>query len=164
MKLSKLTRAASFLVVGLVSAKAVFSGKKSGDRRTAQARQAVEAENAKFRDAVRLGKVSEIAALYGEEASLLPPNQGIVKGRADIEAFWKANLELGLKDAVLTTVDVSVRGDTIHEIGTYALKIWPEGQSAFEDSGKYVVIWERDADGMPKLQTDIWNTNLPARK
>ena len=164
MKLSKLTRAASFLVVGLVSAKAVFSGKKGGDRRTSQARQAVETENAKFRDAVRLGKTADIAPLYGDEASVLPPNQGIVKGRAAIEGFWKGCLDMGVKDVVLTTADVSVRGDTIYEIGTYTLKIWPDGQSAFEDSGKYVVIWVRAADGALKIQTDIWNSDLPVRR
>jgi uncharacterized protein (TIGR02246 family) len=164
MKFSKFTKLTSFMLVGAVAAKSFLSGKKTGPGKIALARKAVEAANAKFREAVRLGKAADIAALYSDDASLLPPHQAAVKGRDNIEAFWRACLEMGVRDAVLTTGEVDLLGDKIREIGTYNLKIWPEGKTAWEDSGKYLVIWRKAADGSIELEADIWNTSLPARQ
>jgi ketosteroid isomerase-like protein len=163
MKFSKFTKLTSFFVIGAVAARSLFSGKKAGSGRLAAARRAVEAANAKFREAVRLGKAGDIAALYTDEATILPPHQDLIKGRDKIEAFWRAGLEAGIKDAVLTTGDVDVAGGRISEIGTYTLKIWPEGKSAYEDKGKYLVIWRRESDGSVRLESDIWNSSLPSR-
>jgi uncharacterized protein (TIGR02246 family) len=162
MKFSKLTKISSFLLVGAVAAKSFLTGKKAGSGRVESARRAVDAANARFREAVRLGKAAEIAALYAEDASLLPPNQAAVKGRENIQAYWRACLEMGVKDVVLTTVDLDVLGDKVREIGIYVLKIWPEGKTAREDNGKYLVIWGKAADGSAKLEADIWNTSVPA--
>ncbi len=161
MKFGKLTKVTSFIVLGAVAAKSLLTGKKPGSGKIALARTAVEAANAKFREAVRLGKAADIAALYADNASVLPPNQDVVRGHDNIEAYWRSGLEGGVKDAVLNTVDIDVSGDAIYEIGTYSLKIWPEGKTAWEDNGKYVVIWRKAAEGAVKIEVDIWNSSLP---
>ncbi len=58
-------------------------------------------------------------------------------------------------------VDVGGSGDTAYEIGKYSLTIQAEGQAAMADSGKYVVVWKRQADGTWKLHVDIWNSSMP---
>lgn len=163
MKFSTFTKVSSFVLVGAVAAKALLPGKKGGLEKVALARRAVETANTKFRDAVRLGKAADIAALYSDNAFLLPPHQDMINGRDNIEAFWRMGLEMGLKDAVLTSAEVEVHEGRIREIGTYNLKIWPEGKTAWEDAGKYLVIWRKTADGSLQLEADIWNTSLPAR-
>jgi uncharacterized protein (TIGR02246 family) len=163
MKFSKFTKLSSFFVLGAVAAKSLLSGRKAGSGRVAAARKAVEAANARFREAVRLGKAGDIAALYTDDASILPPHQDLIKGRDKIEAFWRAGLESGIKDVVLSTAEVDVSGGRISEIGTYSLKIWPEGKAAYEDKGKYLVIWRKEPDGSVKLESDIWNSSLPSR-
>ena len=35
------------------------------------------------------------ASLYTEDAVLIPPGEAIVRGRANIEAYWKAAIESG---------------------------------------------------------------------
>jgi ketosteroid isomerase-like protein len=164
MKFSKFTKLTSFFILGAVAAKSLLSGKKAGSGKIDAARCAVEAANSKFREAVRLGKAGDIAALYTEDASVLPPNQGIVRGRESIEAFWRAVLDTGVKDAVLTTAEVGVSGRWIREIGTFTIKIWPEGKAAWEDKGKYLVIWKKEDDGSVKVESDIWNSSLPPGK
>jgi len=69
-----------------------------------QVRKAIEEGNVKFGNAVRKRDGAAIAALYTEDATLLPPDSDVVKGRAVIEAFWKGGLRMGIKEAVLTTV------------------------------------------------------------
>jgi ketosteroid isomerase-like protein len=162
MKISKFSKMASFVVIGAVAAKSMLTGKKGGpSAKVAMATKAVGEANARFRDHVRLGRPSDMASLYTDEAVLLPPHHEIVRGRGAVEAYWRAALEAGIKDIALTTVDVDVFGDRIREVGTYALKVWPEGKAAWEDSGKYLVIWRKQADGSVKLDADIWNTTLP---
>jgi uncharacterized protein (TIGR02246 family) len=128
-----------------------------------QVRQAIEEANIKFGDAVRMADAAALANLYTEDAKLLPPNSEMIKGKEGIEAFWGGGLEMGIKGAVLTTVDVLGMGDLVCEIGTYDLTIQPEGQEEMKDNGKYLVIWKKAADGTWKLHADIWNTSLPAQ-
>jgi uncharacterized protein (TIGR02246 family) len=127
-----------------------------------QVRQAIEAGNAKFAEAVRQGDGAAIAALYTDDATVLPPDSDMVKGRERIEALWKGSLQMGIKEAVLTTVDVSSHGDLAYEIGTVALKVQPEGQEPAELKGKYVVVWKKTPEGVWKLHVDIWNSGPPA--
>jgi uncharacterized protein (TIGR02246 family) len=164
MKFSKFSKLSSFLLLGFFGTKAVLSGKKEGRDRNPRSRAAVEAMNAKCRDALRLGKPAELAAFYAEDAYLLPPNGELIQGRQGIEAFWNKALDMGVKDLVLTTVDVIVRADTIAEVGTYVSKVWPEGKGGSEDKGKYVVVWKRKVDGSLVILADIWNSSLPAAR
>jgi uncharacterized protein (TIGR02246 family) len=128
-----------------------------------QVRQAIEEANVKFGEAVRLSDATAIVGLYTEDAKLLPPNSDMVQGREGIEAFWGGGLQMGIKDAVLTTVEVLGMGDMVCEIGNYDLTVQPEGQEAMKDNGKYLVIWKKARDGTWKLHVDIWNTSLPAK-
>src|SRR4030066_911781 len=129
-----------------------------------QVRKAIEEGNVKFGNAVRKRDGAAIAALYTEDATLLPPDSDVVKGRAVIEAFWKGGLRMGIKEAVLTTVDVSGAGDLAYEIGRFALKIQPEGNEVIEQKGKYVVVWKKAPEGVWKLQVDIWNSGPAVTK
>lgn len=129
-----------------------------------QVRKAIEEGNAKFGNAVRKGDGAAIAALYTEDATLLPPDSDAIKGRAGIEAFWKGGLRMGIKEAVLTTVDVSAAGDLAYEIGRFALKVQPEGKGVVESKGKYVVVWKKGPDAIWKLHADIWNSGPAAAK
>ncbi len=129
----------------------------------AQVRQAIEEANAKFGEAVRMNDAAAMAALYTEDARLLPPNSEMIQGKEGIEAFWGGGFQMGIKDAILTTVDVLGLGDIVCEIGRYELTIQPEGQETMKDSGKYVVIWKYASNGTWKLHVDIWNTNMPAQ-
>ena len=127
----------------------------------AQVRGLIEEANLKFGEAVRQGDAAALATLYTEDATLLPPNSEMIKGRQGIEVFWQATGEMGVTDAVLTTVDVMGAGDLAYEIGKYTITIQPEGQEPVEDMGKYVVVWKLQADGSWKLHVDIWNSSMP---
>ena len=124
-------------------------------------RKAIEQANKKFGEAVRKGDATALADLYTEDACLLPPNSEMIRGKQATQDFWGTVMkQMGLKDVILTTVELSGSEDMANEIGNYTLKIQPEGQEPVEDKGKYVVVWKRTPEGW-KLQWDIWNSSLP---
>jgi uncharacterized protein (TIGR02246 family) len=102
------------------------------------------------------GDASAVAAMYTEDAFVLPPGAEMVKGRAAIEAFWRqAAQQMG--DAKFTTIDVLPLGPgAAREIGTVSLK--SKSQPPQEITAKYAVVW-RKVGGKWKLATDIWNTS-----
>jgi len=127
---------------------------------TEDVRKAIEKVNINAREGFRRGDAAAVAALYTEDAILLPPNSKMIRGRQKIEGFWTAAIQMGVKDVVLTTVELSGSDDTVYEVGNCTLKIHPPGKEPIEYKGKYIVIWKRTADGW-KLHRDIWNSNLP---
>jgi uncharacterized protein (TIGR02246 family) len=128
----------------------------------AQIRSAVDAGNLKFGEAVRKGDAAAIAALYSDDATILPPDSEMIQGKQAIQAFWDGGLNSGIKDAVLTAVSVTAAGDYAFEIGKARLTIQPSGQEAMEQEVKYVVVWKKSAMGSWQLHVDIWNS-VPAK-
>lgn len=49
-----------------------------------------------------------------------------------------------------------------YEIGRFSLTVQAKDQPPKVLSGKYVVVWKRQADGGWKLHVDIWNSGKPA--
>lgn len=127
-------------------------------------RMALEEANMKFGEAVRKGDAVALAALYTDDATILPPESEMIQGKQGIEQFWNALVQMGMKDAVLTIVDVFGSGDLAYEIGKATITIQPEGQEPTEMKAKYVVVWKHTDDGAWKLHVDIWNSSMPAKK
>ena len=122
----------------------------------AQDKATIQSLSDKFAQAFNAGDAAGVAALYSEEAVILPPGAEMMKGRTAIQAFWKGAAEQ-LGNGKLTTLEVKPLGsDRALEIGTFSFRTKaPQPQ---EITGKYVVVWEKVGNDW-KLATDIWNTN-----
>jgi uncharacterized protein (TIGR02246 family) len=122
----------------------------------AQTKSGIQKLDDAWADAFNKGDSAAIAAMYAEDAYVLPPGHDIVKGRAAIEAFWKgATQQLG--NAKLVAVDVMPLGPRAgREIGTFSFET--KAQPPQQVVGKYVVIWRKIGPHW-LLVTDIWNMN-----
>lgn len=125
----------------------------------AKTRDAIVAANEQFMTAFSKNDDAAMAALYTEDAKLMPSNSDFVSGNEAVQAFWKSVFGMGIIKAKLETLEVEGMGDTACEVGKYTLYI--EGEQV-ADSGKYVVIWKM-VNGQWKLHRDIWNTSMPAQ-
>jgi uncharacterized protein (TIGR02246 family) len=122
----------------------------------AQDKATIERLNEAWTAAFNKGDAAAVAAMYTEDAFVLPPGSAIVKGRPAIEAFWRQAVQQ-LGDVTLTTLDVLPLGPGAgREIGTVTLKT--KAQPPQEIAGKYTVVWLK-VGGEWKLATDIWNSN-----
>lgn len=133
-----------------------------GKHDAATLRTAIDAQNAKFAAAYNHGDAAGVAALYTENARTMPPNSKMARGREAIRKSIEKDIQMGAKDLSLTTVSLEGRGDTAYEIGTYTIKLAPQGKAPMTNSGKYVAVWKLGGDGVWKIHADIWNSNLPA--
>jgi len=114
----------------------------------AQNKATIEKLNDVWTAAFNKGDAAAVAALYTEDAYVLPPGSAMVKGRAAIEAFWRQAAQQ-MSDAKLTTIDVLPLGrSAAREIGTVTLKT--KSQPPQEVVGKYVVVWRKVG---PRLET-----------
>lgn len=117
----------------------------------------IAAQNQRFGAALAAKDAAGIAALYTEDGSLLPPNAVAVQGRAAIQAFWQAFIDMGATDGTLTTAEVSNTDTDAVEVGTWVVRA---ADGTVVDNGKYIVWWKKSDAGW-QLHRDIFNSDRP---
>ena len=112
----------------------------------------------RLEQAFNRGDAAAVAALYTEDATLLPPGADILSGRRAAQARWQAAYDTGARNLSLDPVSVETWGDAAREIGRFTLEAPGQGGLTARVEGKYVAVWRNTADGS-RLDTDIWNLN-----
>ena len=126
-------------------------------------RSAIDAQLARFTDAMMKGDTVTMHSVYTEDAMILPPNAKIIRNRAEHSAYDKAMFSaVTIPSAKITSTDVIVTGDYAIETGTYTMTMKPRTGKAISDTGKYVAVWRKQADGTWKMIRDIFNSDLSA--
>lgn len=116
-----------------------------------RSREAIESAVRRYVAASNQGDIKALAALYADDAMLLPPDHEPIQGREAIGTFWSQGTDQGLE---VTTLTIEVDGDLGYLVGRYNLPATDEEPA---DSGKYVMCLRRQRDGSWKLTADIWN-------
>ena len=75
--------------------------------------------------------------------------------RAAIELYWQGMLDHGVAAADFVIGDVHSSGDMAVERGHVDLKF--SDPAAPPATVRYLVMWQRQADGAWKIRYDIWN-------
>lgn len=101
-----------------------------------------------------------VGTYYAEDGTVMPPNMPAVAGRPAMVAFFQAfppyeNFEVKI-------VQMEGQDGLAYVRGTYSMNIMvPGAEAPVKDSGKYIEIWKKQADGGWKVQFDIFNSDLP---
>jgi uncharacterized protein (TIGR02246 family) len=101
-----------------------------------------------------------VAALYTEDAVLLPPNAPAVKGRAAIKSFFETFFS-SVTAIEATATQIEGRGDLAYGTGTYTLTLEIEGMGTLEDKGKFLEVRRKGADGQWRYTYDMFSSDLP---
>lgn len=129
---------------------------------TAEVRKGIEAMVAKFAEDLVKGDAAAASMVYSEDATVCPPNSPVLKGRQAFQNWFASSLQMGLKvtGAKFVIESVEGSGDMAYETGMY-YEQFEMGGKAMADTGKYVAVWKKLADGSWKVQAEAWNTNMP---
>ena len=136
------------------------SGTRSDDERAIRATDAVTLKAAQEKNA-------DIAASnYTDDATWLPPNAPLVKGRDGIRAGWAQMMALpGFTiDWQITSLDVARSGDMAYTIYAYQMNFTGPTGAPVKDHGKDLVVWKKQADGKWKMQAEAFSSDLTAAK
>lgn len=119
-----------------------------------------EIQNAQNRlaDAVSARDPQAAAALYADDARLIPQGAPACADRSAIAAFFAGAIDNGIVGATFTTDEVD--GDDMQavETGRYALYAAPPGgDRVLAAEGRYLVAW-RKRDGEWRIFRDMFNT------
>jgi ketosteroid isomerase-like protein len=107
--------------------------------------------------------LEKTVSFYSADAIVMPPNTPAVTTKEAIRKVWQDLLAMpGLAIRWRATkVEVATSGDLACLSGTYELTVNDPSGKPINDQGKYVEVWEKQADGKWKCGTDIWNSDLP---
>lgn len=159
--LTALAIAAATAACAKTERSAVMQQGTAGD--VAAVRRAIDSLNATMADAVRRRDSVTAGSLYDIDAMVMPEGMTAAAGRAAIQArFGDLLSHLAAANVTLTTQDVTVSGDLAVETGRYAWALTPKSGKTMVDSGKYVVVWKKQADGSWKIYRDVSNHDGPA--
>jgi uncharacterized protein (TIGR02246 family) len=122
----------------------------------------IVAADSAFQAAMKAGNAAQAAAVYATDASLLPPNLPLRRGRTAIQAFWGGLLEAYTVQFESGSDVIEGRGDVAYNMGHYRFTALPKEKNSpgIADEGKFVEILKKQPDGSWKYIVDIYNSNL----
>ena len=123
--------------------------------------QGTSSTNRQFEEAFARGDAAGCAAVYSEDAKILPPDSPALTGRQAGQEVWQSIIDMGVKRISLQTLEMEEMGDTAVERGAATVYIQGEGGQTMEASAKFIVLWKRQADGAWKWHWDCWNFDAP---
>lgn len=119
------------------------------------AKAALKEMTPRFQAAFNAGDGAAVAALYAEDAVVLPPNSAPIDGREAIETFWSAALESGMT-AELTVKNIYGMGDNAAEVGMFVIT---GADGSHLDHGHYTLVYKK-IDGEWFIASDMYNSDM----
>jgi uncharacterized protein (TIGR02246 family) len=121
---------------------------------------AVRGLNVSWEKTYNAGDAKGVAALYADDAALLPPGEPIARGLADILAFYTKDIAeakaAGVVLALDRNTDVGISGELGWESGVYKATV----NGAVVETGKFLAV-SRKKDGKWQFIRDTWNPDAP---
>lgn len=146
------------LFAALVALVCTLTGNARASPAASADEAAIRAQTTDWEKAYNAGDAKAVAALYTEDALLLPPGAPGVHGRAAIQAFFIKDIAeskaAGAVFVVNRNTDVGVSGSTGWESGTYTVTV----KGAVVDSGKFLSV-SRKEKGKWLYLRDTWNSD-----
>jgi uncharacterized protein (TIGR02246 family) len=114
--------------------------------------------------AVLAGDPSAVAAVYREDAVLMPADRPLLRGCAAIENYYRECFKSPAKITIFTFTHLEspTVGDTAYDVGTYKQTLSMGSGVTLNDTGKYSVILKRSG-GEWKIAYLIYNSDFPPK-
>lgn len=119
---------------------------------------AIEGSLQNFLTAVVAGDWGGAVENYAADAILMPPNKPVVVGRSEIQQFFEGFPPI--KAMIAQNIEVFGCGRLAIIRGSYAMTIGQEGGESVTDTGKFLEVRQKQADGAWLIYRDMFNSDL----
>lgn len=120
--------------------------------------QALRDLDAQWSAAAAAKDLDKTVSYYSDDAIVLPPNMASATTKEAIRNVWKDMIASASSvNWKATRAEVAKSGDMACVSGTYEVTM----NDGTNDRGKYLEVWEKQADGKWKCGADTWNSDLP---
>jgi len=118
--------------------------------------------DAQWSKAAAAKDLQQTIAFYSDDAIVLPPNATSAATKETVRNVWKD--VLATPGLVIAWKPTKVKLGRSREMawvsGTYELTTNDASAKPINDRGKYLEVWEKQADGNWKCAADMWNSDL----
>ena len=128
-----------------------------------QIEQALRDLDAQLSTAAAAKDLEKTLSYYSDDAIVMPPNTSAARTKEAIGNVLKDFLASpgATVSWKATKVEVAKSGDLACVSGTYEEMTIDASGKPVKERGKYVKVWQKQADGTWKCSADIWNSDLP---
>jgi len=122
---------------------------------------AVNALRGKFSAAFNSNDAAALAALYADDAIVMPVNQPAVDGRPAIQSLYEAMFKANAVKVAITSLETQLAGDWAYDRGNATTTITPKSGKPIEESARYLVVLKRLSGGLWKVYREMDKSNNP---
>jgi ketosteroid isomerase-like protein len=101
----------------------------------------------------------KMAQFYASDTTLMLPHRPVIRGADKLPVLFRELKESGLHDWRIEPNRIEQFGDTALEYGTYSAVLKQPNGTDIADTGKYLVVWRRQADGGWLIHADVANSD-----
>jgi ketosteroid isomerase-like protein len=116
----------------------------------------ITARSAEWDAALNAKDIDALAALYTDDARLMPPNAAMTVGDEGVRAEFGAMIDAGISTKI-TSIETSVSGNMGQSVGSFEVS----AGGAVIDVGKFIETWQRGDDGAWRISNGIYNSDYP---
>ena len=109
--------------------------------------------------AVGLGDATAAGEAYADEARVLAPSAELLEGRAEIEAYWRVGIDLGLCGLMYESRLLEPIQASVLELGRYAFSM--QAVPPCIEHGLYLVLHMQTTDGSWRRAVEVFNPDEP---
>jgi ketosteroid isomerase-like protein len=120
--------------------------------------QTIQTINSAFDQAFNAKQADKIAALYADNAVVMPAPAGApVIGTQALQEFFTGLIGAGVIEHQLTLLDAVEDGNLAYQRGTWGAAMIGEDGAKQTFGGNVHLVYRKQADGQWKAVTHIWN-------
>ncbi|QJW89768.1 DUF4440 domain-containing protein [Spirosoma taeanense] len=117
--------------------------------------------NRDFAAAINAKDAVAAANCYANEATLYPPNEPAVTGRANILNYWQGAIDAGATNVSVKTIATGSEGNLGWETGQFQMDVKTPDGKVVVDKGRYTELLKRNNDGKWVSIMGMWNADAP---
>jgi ketosteroid isomerase-like protein len=155
-------RAAASILAALALA-ASACGRPQGEEFTTADAAAIRQRSEGFVAAFNAKQIPQIMDMYAENATFMPPNRPVLRGRDAIRNFYDELLnQMGATNLKLDVSEVVGHGPIAYQAGSYEIEYKPATATAAprdRDRGKYLFVL-RNLGNTWRYEYTVWNSDL----